>query len=385
VRGLFSLVTVLKILDATLGAALCWTLGIARYLVSRRHPAKEFRRECVRRVLVIRPGGMGDMILLLPVLQRLRALLPDATVEVIGERRNAAVLRLAGWTSNCLTYDGAPLRLLWELLTNRYDVALDTEQFHHFSAVLALLSRARIRIGFKINPSRNQLYTHLVNYAVDRHEGGQFMELLAPLGVTDRAYRLEGVLARVDFAPRAATQEWLAERRRRGPFVVLAPGTPTPYKRWETHRFVELMRTLKQRWGLATVLMGGRDAARLIRGLAASASGNGNDVSVPAGRPSLAETAAVLREARLFVGLDSGLAHLAVAVGTPTVVIFGPSDHLKWGHDDRRHAVVHQPLACSPCFIFGYHKLCRTIACMDAVSVDHVLAACGRLLGPETP
>jgi ADP-heptose:LPS heptosyltransferase len=382
VRGLFSLVTVLKILDATAGSALCWGLGLARHVLSRRHPSRELRREAVRRVLVIRPGGMGDMILLLPALHRLRALLPDASVEVIGERRNAAVLRLAGWTPACLTYDGAPLRLLWELLTKRYDVAIDAEQFHHFSAVLAFLSGARIRIGFKINPSRNLLYTHLIHYAVDGHEGGQFMELLAPLGGADRACRLEGILAATDFDPPAGARERLAGIRRRGPLVAIAPGTPSPYKRWAAGRFADLIEALKRRWGLETVLVGGRDARPLARWLAARAESVGNRATVLAGRASLAETAAVLREARLYIGTDSGLAHLAVAVGTPTVVVFGPSDPVKWGHADARHAVVRKPLACSPCSVFGYHKLCRTLACMDGVTVDDVLAACERLLGP---
>lgn len=99
-----------------------------------------------------------------------------------------------------------------------------------------------------------------------------------------------------------------------------------------------------------------------------------------AGGLSLAETAAVIRAAGLFIGGDSGLGHLAVALGTPTVLLFGPSDHQKWGHAGVRHAVIRRPVACAPCFIFGYHRPCRTIACMRGITVDQVVAAARQLL-----
>jgi ADP-heptose:LPS heptosyltransferase len=100
-----------------------------------------------------------------------------------------------------------------------------------------------------------------------------------------------------------------------------------------------------------------------------------------AGRLDLAGTAAIIARSALFVGSDSGLAHLAVALGVPTVVLFGPSDSLKWGTENSRHAVVRHDLPCAPCFIFGYHKPCRTIACMKGISVDDVLRACEAVLG----
>ena len=97
------------------------------------------------------------------------------------------------------------------------------------------------------------------------------------------------------------------------------------------------------------------------------------------GRP-LPEVTALIRQARLFVGGDSGLAHLAAAAGTPTVVLFGPSDSKKWGIKDARHKVVCKALPCAPCFIFGYHRPCRDIQCMHRIETDEVFTACASLL-----
>ena len=377
-------VRLLKFLDGTAGLALCWVLGYARHaLVRKPHITSGFQGKAVSRLLVIRPGGMGDMVVLLPVLQRLESEFPGATIDLVCEQRNLGVLRLAGREQHALAYDAAPFRLLRHLLTHRYDAAIDTEQFHHFSAIMALLSRAPIRIGFKINPSRNLLYTHLINYALDGYEGRQFMRLLQPLGVVRAEYELEGVLARVASAvelPSGALRDELARLSAGGAPVAVHIGSTTFYKQWGVSKFIRLVQTLTAGEGLGVVLVGGAEdaeaAAQILRYVDTSA---GRVVSC-AGRLRLGETARVIRMARLFVGGDSGLAHLAVAVGTPTVALFGPSDHLKWGLENGRHIVVRKDLACSPCFIFGYHRLCHTVDCMAEIAVEDVLNACRRLL-----
>ncbi len=379
-----SRIALIKMADATIGAALCWIIGYLRYRFADGPTTSERGGRRIRRLLVIRPGGMGDMILLLPVLRRLRQEFPDAAIDIVCERRNLEVLRLAGWADAATAYDAHPLRFLRLMLTRAYDAAIDTEQFHHFSAVLAFLSGAGVRVGFKITPARNLLYTHLINYAMDGYEGRQFTRLLEPLGVAaDAPYQLEGILAdrlpALPAAPAAAARLSAA-----GPLIVFAPGSSSRYKHWDTGRCAALVQALAGR-GCGVALVGGRDAARVAAAILRGAAAPAGRVEDLTGRLSLAETVGVLREAALFVGTDSGVSHLAVALGLPTVVIFGPTDHLKWGIDDARHAIVRQPVACAPCFIFGYHRPCRTIACMGGVTVDDVLGACARLYPPCAP
>ncbi len=370
----------LKVADATVGALLCRVLARCPSPVHAGPPPDLPPADCIRRVLVIRPGGMGDMLVLLPMLALLRRRFPAATLDVICETRNLAVLALAGNGGGILPYDAHPLRLLRLLRSTRYDVVLDSEQFHNFSAIFAVLTRAPIRIGFKINPLRNPLYTHLVGYDPDGNEGAQFLRLLGPLGISPEAEPLAGLLAQACGSVPADVDRGLAALSPAGAFVALHPGAGSRHKQWAPDRFGELALRLHREYGLAIVLVGDRRDARQgdrILGVC-------RQHSVPAmscqGILSLAETAAVIRRARLFVGTDSGLGHLAVASGRPTVVLFGPSDAAKWGVNDATHATVRARLGCAPCFIFGYHKPCEHVACMQQISVDAVYDACRRVM-----
>jgi ADP-heptose:LPS heptosyltransferase len=157
-------VWVLKFLDATVGGLLCWFGGYWLHWGRRESgvslpgvPAD------IRRILVIRPGGMGDMVLLLPMLKALRQHYPVAAIDLVCETRNREIPGLAGDPAELLLYDAHPLQTLVRLIRRRYDLTIDTEQFHYFSAVMTWFSGAPVRIGFKINPGRNPLYTHLIN------------------------------------------------------------------------------------------------------------------------------------------------------------------------------------------------------------------------------
>lgn len=371
--------TVLKAVDATAGALICRLAGWLDYARDGRPADGVPEPRQVRRLLVIRPGGMGDMILLLPCIRRLRERYPDAVIDLACERRNADVLKLAGMESNALLYDVHPFRFLRQLAGRTYDIAIDTEQFHHFSAVFARWSGARIRIGFKINPWRNPLYTHLVNYAPDGPEGIQFGRLLQPLGIPDAGDSPTDLFPTLPPRLPPDMEQSLRATAPDGRYAVIHPFSSTPYKQWSHRKFVDTAAALHAEQGLIPVLVGAENDAARSEIPAALKQAGVPVVSLPGGS-DLSVAALLIKGAGLFLGGDSGLAHLAVALGTPTVVLFGPSDHLKWGKDDARHAVVRTLLPCSPCFIFGYHKPCKTLACMDGISAGAVLEACRRVL-----
>lgn len=320
------------------------------------------------------------MLVLLPVLESLARHYPGATVDVVCETRNAPVLDLAGGSRRTLAYDSHPWRLWRALRSAGYDLAIDTEQFHHFSAVFAALSRAPVRIGFKINPLRNPLYTHLVGYDPDGSEPAQFARLLRPLGVAAPSGPRAGLLEGAVLPAPAVLQAQNAAPFHGGNYVALHPGGAGRYKQWAADRFAELAARLHREFGLGSAIVGDRPDIPLGQSIVQACRAAGVPVLSCQGGLALAETAAVIRRARLFVGTDSGLAHLAIALGRPTVVLFGPSDAVKWGVDDERHATVRADLGCAPCFIFGYHKPCRHVACMRQIGVEAVMAACRRVL-----
>lgn len=369
-------VAVLKLLDSTLGFVLCWTVGWLRFLLRSDGPVPEAAVPAViNRILLIRPGGMGDMVLLLPVLKSLRRHFPHAVIHLVCEKRNRDILRLAGFSDDALLYDAHPIALFRRLRQAPYDVAIDTEQFHYFSALMALLSRAPVRIGFKINPGRNLLYTHLVNYDLEGYEADQFMNLTRPLGLLERA-EVEGCLT-VD---RAAVPLGILRRLERleltGHLVVVHAGSTSRYKHWAPEKVAELITQLGREDASLSFVLLGNSRERRLADRVIDAAGMGGRVISLTGQLTVAQSAAVIRRAVLYVGGDSGLAHVAVALGTPTVIWFGPSDSQKWGARGPLRAVVRKPLACSPCCIFGYHKLCRPVTCLQELTVADVRQAC---------
>jgi len=377
---LLNKIELLKFLDRTAGAFLCVLLATTQRRPSPGSPCPAPDHDIVRRILVIRPGGMGDMVILLPVIRALREKFAGAAIDVVCEKRNVDVLTLAGMGQEAMVYDTNPLRFLSSLIRRKYDITIDSEQFHHFSAVFALLSRAAVRIGFGVNPRRNPLYTHLVDYDKTGPEGLQFLKLLEPLGIRNARHNHGQSLDTGNIAVSSAEAHLLRQLDGRQCLVIHPTGS-TPYKRWEPDKFVRLIKQLYSELHMDIVLAGGeqdREIAKQI--LAGTADMVNGSVFSFAGEFSLLATAAVIRQATLFVGCDSGLAHLAIALGTPTVVLFGPSDHLKWGYEGQAHAVIRKNLPCSPCFMFGYSKPCRTIACMRDITEEEVATACRRVL-----
>jgi ADP-heptose:LPS heptosyltransferase len=363
----------LKAADAVIGATLCRLIGLQSPFLPQP-PYPPVRAGELRRILLLRPGGIGDMLLLLPVIEFLRKSLPRAELRILCETRNMEVLGLAGLQAYALAYDLQPLRCLRALRSGSFDVCIDTEQFHHFSAVMARTSGAPVRVGFKINPVRNPLYTHLVDYAPDADESSQFRALLRPLGLPGEAPAFTGILRDV---PLPGPRQLAAHT---GEVIAMHIGGSAAYKRWPAARFAEVAIRLHRETRASCVLLGDRNdhlTAREVLGQIEQHDAPGINL---AGELSLPETAAAIRRSTIFLGVDSGLAHLAVALDRPAVVLFGATDSRKWGFEDRRRAIVRQDISCSPCCIFGYHKPCSSIACMDMITTDKVLERCRGIL-----
>ena len=138
----------------------------------------------VRKVLVIRPGGIGDAVLFYPLLAALREAWPAAELHILAERRNAGLFAANDRARRVFAYDGGMGTQLLEVLRGGYDVVVDTEQYHYLSAVIAYLTGAPVRCGFDTR-GRGGLFTHRVHYDDQTYEALLFLDLAR--AVTGRA------------------------------------------------------------------------------------------------------------------------------------------------------------------------------------------------------
>lgn len=338
------------------------------------------------RILVVVTIPLGDTLFASPAIRALRARYPRAHIAALALPSNAAILRRYVEVDEVLVWQyhsrwPTPLdffRLALTLRSHRFDVCIEMTPI---ATVFTRLAGIPTRVGLGFRP----FWWLLPDRAPDwkqRHAVHHYGELVRPLGVRLSNVKPRLVLTDTD---RAGALEFLREHgvcddHR---LVTLHPGASTRLKRWGADRFAELADRLQEHHGLRVVVVGGKSDAVIVHAMLHAMR------SVPivaAGRLGILQTAAIQERAAFHVGNDSGPLHLAAAVGTPTVGLFGPTNVSNFRPIGRGGVALHKPKPCSPCthFIGGSpvlsKPLCRTCACLDELSVDEVEESCLRRL-----
>jgi lipopolysaccharide heptosyltransferase II len=336
------------------------------------------KRERSERVLVFLKGGIGDVVFALPLLGDLRAGFPEAELVALSHDQGADVLRHAPAVDTVRSTGPMSARTsvndaLRALGPGTYDVAVTPVRSAR-AAWLLLRSGARVRVGFGGGPER-LLLTHVA--PVRPFEvvfSRRFERLATALGLpTGAPARLTVALPEQDEARQRLRAAGRAKDR---PLVALHVGGGWPTKRWPVVHARGLVERLAGA-GAQVLLVGGAEDRPQAQEIAAAAPAAVLDRT----GASVADTLAELSLASAAVGLDSGLSHAGVALGIPTVLLFGPNDPASV--EPVAHArLVTQPLPCRPCNRAGkvrcpegHHR------CMRDTTPDQVLAALDGLPG----
>jgi ADP-heptose:LPS heptosyltransferase len=367
-------VRVLKTIDQTIGKALCLLVGLLDSLFEwtskdvgiPRRPAK---------ILFIRPGGMGDFLYLLPAIAMVKRRFPTAALHIMCEKRNGQAAYLSDLVDDIFCYDGETLRTIVALLKGKYDIVIDSEQYHHLSAFFGYVTGAKIRIGFKSNPSRNHCYTHLVNYSFDGQEAGEFMRLLEPLGISDREISFPDIVSTAAIEETPLRDDVYALREKFTIVTIVAPRGRAKYRRWSSERYADVISYLTRSPDMAVVIVGGKTESAIAERIMSRFPDSMGQVLSLVGKTSFLELSGILKKSDLFFGCDSGAAILAVLLGVHSITLFGSADEKKWGYAGENHIIVRESLPCSPCQVLGKFKACRNIDCMEKITSRKVISA----------
>jgi heptosyltransferase-2 len=324
--------------------------------------------------VVIQTAFLGDVVLTLPLVRAIRNVRPGAAVDLVVAPRAAAVLAAHPDIRETIIYDkrgrdaGASgfLRLLRELRRRNYAAAIVPHRSIR-SAMLALTAGIPVRAGFDASSGR-WLFTHVAPYDRSAHEIDRNLRLLEEIG----AGKQERTAPRLypSGADREAVDRFLARHRtvREAGMIAIAPGTVWNTKRWPQDRFAALARMLCDA-GFEVALVGGPEDAELCRGIAATAGGAG--IIDASGSFSVLGSAELIRRAEVLVCNDSAPLHLAGAVGTPVLAIFGATTPAfgfgPIGPGDRVLQIA--GLGCRPCSIHGGDRCpIDTFDCMERIT-----------------
>lgn len=331
-----------------------------------------------RSVVVIQTAFIGDVILTLPLVQAVRALYPEAVVDVVVIPKSKELFENHPDVRDVVVFDkrGADrglkglTRIARLLKARSYDLALIPHRSLR-SALLALMAGIPVRVGF--NRGAGQvLLTSRSKYQQDQHEIDRNLSLLSKIAVARVPRQLPHIHPSAADAKRIDRLLIELEVGSPGRMIAVAPGTVWNTKRWLKERFASLAVNLDDA-GYEVILLGGQDDYGLCAEIR-TLSGSSRVHSV-AGLLTLLQSADLIRRCALLICNDSAPMHLGASVGTPVVAIFGATvPAFGFGPSGPDDAVVETTgLKCRPCSIHGGDTCpIKTFDCMVDISYDRV-------------
>lgn len=365
-------------------------LWLLRIIGSAKQPPVD--KGSIRSILVLRFGGIGDVTVATGLVRSLRQAYPSARITMATAPQYVAILSGNPDIDTVLVSDSiVPYRGVFQFLRavrqlRRWsrpsiDVAIFAHNFFYMM-LLARFVRARYKVGFDTNERGFDFaLTHSVPIYgrghprefghEQRHINEYFHDLLRafcgqPLPAS--APRIE--LLDDEAAAAAASLHRRGLRRRR---LILAPGGSDALKIWPIDRFAALAARAIGEYDLSVVVVGGPEEAKF----ASRFRGLGSQVWFAAGELSLRQSIATIGQALLVVGSDTGMLHVAAALGVSTIAIFGPTPSKVYGYSGQNHLILRQDLPCVPC----KETKCRLLEpnstsvvppCLDAISTEMV-------------
>lgn len=339
----------------------------------------EADHKAIKRILIINLAFIGDVLLSTPVARALRQTYPGAVIDMLVIPLAAPIARGNPYIDGVLEYDKRgkhkKARELWglvrQLRCRRYDLAVSTN-FALRGAVLAWMSGIRYRAGYAAQHA-GWFLTHTASRhrPVVRHEAENHLDVLKPLGIftddTSLAFKVDPV--------DVMSLQNKVKRDMAKPLAVICPVGSYRQKSWTTAGVAEFIGAIAP--SAECFLIGARsDAAELAEINAAA----GDLAGMLPGTLTLGELAAFLAEAKFLLTVDTGPLHIANAVGTPVIALFGPTDPVKWGPRGPRDIVFEKSVECRPCW---GRTGCDDNRCLNTLESGDVIAAARRLLGEK--
>jgi ADP-heptose:LPS heptosyltransferase len=424
-----------KLLDRYFGILLVCSLGLSRTSVPKI--------DHLKRILFIQISAIGDVILLTPTLRAIREQFPHAHLTMVTSPINQQLLQHCPYIDETLTFrpdihrDAKSLvAFVRSLREKRFDLAIDFEHWPRLTALLAYLSGAPRRIGFRAaGQYRHYVFTDTVEHVRGKHELLSFLEIarllvrIAPhLSVASRSSRRIGThFASLTEPPLLSPQTCLRATHRQGgeatfglrgkaiylrpelevwpcaedfnwveqflkehgiknnvPLIGIHPdaGRTEPRRRWTKEGYQQVADDLAQKYGAQIVLTGAPSEVELSKQIASIMQAK---AVIAAGKTNINQLAALFSRCQFVLCGNCGPMHLATAVKTPVVALHGPTNPAQWGPWGEEHTIICSDMPCSPCLNLGFEYDYKalpdgTSRCMRTISVETVLSACERQL-----
>ncbi|HMK57041.1 MAG TPA: lipopolysaccharide heptosyltransferase I [Dissulfurispiraceae bacterium] len=324
-----------------------------------------------RKVLIVKPSSLGDVVHSLPFLSALHECFPFAEIDWVIAKGIEGILEGNPLVSKLWVIDKDKWkkvgripgtiselgRLARALKTEQYDIVIDLQGLLR-SGLITKATRAPVRIGFaEAREGSSLFYTHRVKGGGDLHAVDRYLKVVSALGFDERDVRFPMPLVR-------ESERIEQFKGKIGDYAVIVAGARWNTKRWPAEQFARLAASLD----MTSVVVGGaadRDLSKAIE-----KQSKGKAISM-AGETGIDDLIWLIRGARLMISNDSGPMHIAAACGIPVVAIFGPTNPGRTGPYGPNNIVLKSGAGCAPC----YKRTCKDMKCMREISPERVLEA----------
>ncbi len=342
----------------------------------------------IKSVLLIRLDHLGDVLLTTPAIKSLKKQFPRARITMVVKEWSSEAIKNNPYLDKTIIFnpfwtipkqeetriEGVTgiFRLIRRLRREHFDLAIDFKgDFRNI--LIAYLTGAKRRISYAVRGGAF-LLTDIVPYEPGIHEIDKNLKLLTPLRVNSENSSTELCFNKEDMATVQSifAQKGIDRKRRT---IALHPGGGSEYKCWDVEKFITLAEELTREDLTNVLIFVGHYERRAFQVVGKSTRGIFvmPDLSV-------CQMAAAFKKCDLLICNDSGPMHVGVAVGTPTVAIFGPTFPNRFGPKDlRKNRVVRLQLPCSPCWHPDKALGCRERNCLKGIEIDEVLTAINEL------
>ena len=338
----------------------------------------------VKKILVIQLGDIGDVVWAIPTFWALKAAFPQSVVSVLVRNHNGDFLADDSHIDKIFTvttegaFDG--LQLVRNLRRERFDLLFDLRSDDR-GAFLSFLSGAKIKASqyYSSLPWRNKAFTHLVDPSPEQAKkigaAEQSLQIIRGFGINEItsvpqifvAQKLKGKMSELLTEEKVSTDNG---------WVSINPFSRWAYKEWDIDKWRQLAFFIWQTYKMPVIITGSASERKRADELAFESK---SPIHNLAGKTTLREMAALLQMSRLHVGVDSAAPHIAAAVNTPTITIYGPSDWRDWAPTGDKNMVVLPDMDCSPCHKKGCDGKGRSI-CLDNLPVAKIQNAVETML-----
>ncbi|MEA3361478.1 MAG: glycosyltransferase family 9 protein [Thermodesulfobacteriota bacterium] len=342
----------------------------------------------MKRILIIRPSAIGDVVMASPIISVLREAYTDAYIAWLIDEPLSSLLRHNPDLDKVITWPktrwkqllkkGKIVSLARELKNfanvmhlHNFDLAIDAQGLFR-SRMLAWMSGAKQRIGFDSSEPGRFFMTKIISRGPNnKFMGSEYYYLMQMLSLSPNEFNPSLIISKEDFN---SGEKNIKDIGIKGKYAAICPFSTRPQKHWIESRWAKLGIDIQEKLELPVVILGGpgdESKGEHIRSLSYDKMFN------IAGMTTIGQSEAIIKKASLVIGVDTGLTHMGVAFDRPTIALFGPTcPYLKT--KNKSAVVIYEKMACSPC---RRKPVCNNdFTCMKSIKIEQVFKVAQNLI-----